>query len=245
MKKEISVIIPVYNEINLIEKFINKLFETFDQKITKFIFIDDGSSDGSKEFLIDNISNFINSENFELILLDKNYGKGYAIKKGFQSASKKIIIFIDCDLPYLSKLNSVYKNICKKENDLVIISRAKENIKKIHSKNSRLKFRRFLSRLAYYVITRFIVKNIRDTQSGLKAIKSKYKSKLINYKTNGFAFDLEILAKAQKHNLKIKQIYGNSKSQDYSSRIFFDIIYYLKFITELGILMLMKFFNKI
>ena len=240
----LSVIVPSYN----FEKSIINNLLRLEKKIKSFkikyeiIVVDDGSNDKTQIKLKQNRSKF---KNLKLIILKKNYGKGYAIKKGFQSASKKIIIFIDCDLPYLSKLNSVYKNICKKENDLVIISRAKENIKKIHSKNSRLKFRRFLSRLAYYVITRFIVKNIRDTQSGLKAIKSKYKSKLINYKTNGFAFDLEILAKAQKHNLKIKQIYANSKSQDYSSRIFFDIIYYLKFITELGILMLMKFFNKI
>lgn len=240
----LSVIIPSYNFEKLIIKNLFKLekkIKTFKVKY-EIIVVDDGSKDKTQIKLKQNKNKF---KNLKLIFLNKNYGKGYAVKKGILSASKKIIIFIDCDLPYLSKLKSVYKNICKKENDLVIISRAKENIKKIHSKNSRLKFRRFLSRLAYYVITRFIVKNIRDTQSGLKAIKSKYKSKLINYKTNGFAFDLEILAKAQKQNLKIKQIYANSKSQDYSSRIFFDIIYYLKFITELGILMLMKVFNKI
>ena len=94
MTKELSIIIPVYNEINLIEKFIKKLFETFDQKTTKFIFVDDGSSDGSKEFLIDNICNFINSENFELILLNKNYGKGYAIRQGIKKIEGRIY-FVD------------------------------------------------------------------------------------------------------------------------------------------------------
>ena len=40
MTKELSVIVPVFNEINLIGKFIKKLFETFDKTTTKFIFID-------------------------------------------------------------------------------------------------------------------------------------------------------------------------------------------------------------
>ena len=64
MTIKLSIIVPVYNEINLLSKFIEQLFETFDQKTTKFIFIDDGSNDGSKEFLKENISKFVNSEHF-------------------------------------------------------------------------------------------------------------------------------------------------------------------------------------
>ena len=71
MTIKLSIIVPVYNEINLLSKFIEQLFETFDQKTTKFIFIDDGSNDGSKEFLKENISKFVNSAHFELILLNK------------------------------------------------------------------------------------------------------------------------------------------------------------------------------
>ena len=103
MTKELSVIIPVYNEINLIEKFVKKLFKTFDQKTTKFIFVDDGSDDGTKEFLIENISTFINTKNFELISLSKNFGKGYAVRQGIKKIEGKYVLFIDSDLEYESE----------------------------------------------------------------------------------------------------------------------------------------------
>ena len=46
-----SIIIPVYNEIKIIEKFIDKLNKTFRHLNVKYIFIDDGSKDGSKKWL--------------------------------------------------------------------------------------------------------------------------------------------------------------------------------------------------
>ncbi len=46
-----SIVIPVYNEINIIDKFVIKLLETFNHLKPKFIFIDDGSKDGSSEWL--------------------------------------------------------------------------------------------------------------------------------------------------------------------------------------------------
>ena len=55
MNPKASIVIPIYNEINLIEKFINKLYSTFATLEVKFIFIDDGSNDGSKEWLLENI----------------------------------------------------------------------------------------------------------------------------------------------------------------------------------------------
>ena len=121
IKKELSIIIPVYNEINLIEKFIKKLFKTFDQTITKFIFVDDGSNDGSKEFLIENISNFISSENFELILLNKNCGKGYAIRQGIKKIEGEYVLFIDSDLEYEPKDGLEIYQIAKQNKSIDVL----------------------------------------------------------------------------------------------------------------------------
>ena len=49
MQIELTILIPVYNEVNLLEKFVNNLVNTFDNITAKYVFIDDGSTDGSNE----------------------------------------------------------------------------------------------------------------------------------------------------------------------------------------------------
>ena len=100
MNVNASIVVPVFNEINLIESFINNLFETFKNEKVKFIFINDGSKDGSSEWLKKNLSKIFNKKNYELILLNKNYGKGYAIKEGIKIVEGLYTLFIDSDLEY-------------------------------------------------------------------------------------------------------------------------------------------------
>ena len=72
MKVNASIVVPIFNEINLIESFVNNLFETFKNEKIKFIFIDDGSKDGSAQWLKSNLSKIFNKKNYELVLLKKN-----------------------------------------------------------------------------------------------------------------------------------------------------------------------------
>ena len=59
------------------------------------IFVDDGSSDGSSEWLYQLSQN---EENFKLIQFYKNYGKSAALNEGFKSAKGKYIVTMDADL---------------------------------------------------------------------------------------------------------------------------------------------------
>ena len=59
MNVNASIVVPIFNEINLIESFINNLFETFKNEKVKFIFINDGSSDGTTEWLKKNLIKFL------------------------------------------------------------------------------------------------------------------------------------------------------------------------------------------
>ncbi len=100
MDVSFSIIIPVYNEVNIIEKFVVKLHKAFRNLNVKYIFIDDGSKDGSKNWLENNLQNFIDKNNYELILLKKNKGKGFAVRKGIEKIQGNYTIFIDSDLEY-------------------------------------------------------------------------------------------------------------------------------------------------
>ena len=66
MQIELTILIPVYNEVNLLEKFVNNLVNTFDNITAKYVFIDDGSTDGSNEWLSKNIPIICKSYKYDL-----------------------------------------------------------------------------------------------------------------------------------------------------------------------------------
>jgi glycosyltransferase involved in cell wall biosynthesis len=92
---KISIIIPCYNELKTIKEIISRILE--DKLYNKeIIVIDDYSTDGTRDILKNDLKNFISL----LILNEKNYGKGYSVKKGIESANGDIILIQDADLEY-------------------------------------------------------------------------------------------------------------------------------------------------
>ena len=97
MEKNISVIVPIYNEelsINElyqdIKNIINNNFDNFE-----IIFIDDGSIDNSFK-IINNI--VANDPNIVLVQLNRNYGKSDALNEGFGLAKYNWVVTLDGDL---------------------------------------------------------------------------------------------------------------------------------------------------
>lgn len=91
---ELSIIIPVYNEKNTVEKLVNKVDKI---KVSKqIIIVDDGSTDGSKEIIkqLKTKSPLIKKYH------RKNKGKGSAIQTGLKSATGKYTVIQDADLEY-------------------------------------------------------------------------------------------------------------------------------------------------
>lgn len=92
----ISVVIPVFNELESLPELKLELIKNLKPyKKWEVIFVDDGSSDGSTEWLIDLA---LLNENFKLIQFYRNYGKSAALNEGFKSASGDYVITMDADL---------------------------------------------------------------------------------------------------------------------------------------------------
>lgn len=89
----LSVIIPVYNEIKSIGSVLDRVGRApYDKEI---IVIDDCSTDGTREWLIDHVDSTI-----KLLLHEKNTGKGAAIRTGLAAATGDIVVIQDADLEY-------------------------------------------------------------------------------------------------------------------------------------------------
>lgn len=112
---EVSVIVPIYNEIESIPHLVEAITSTLNSTglVYELICVDDGSKDGSGELLKQ--QTFINP-NLRAILLRRNYGQTPAMAAGFNHARGKVLITLDGDLQndpadipeMLAKLNEGY-----------------------------------------------------------------------------------------------------------------------------------------
>jgi glycosyltransferase involved in cell wall biosynthesis len=93
----ISVVIPIYNERESVEKLYEKLEKTLSRLRLKYevLLIDDGSTDGTFDRLLK-----IHDKNklFKIIRFRRNFGQTAAMNAGFDYASGKVIITLDADL---------------------------------------------------------------------------------------------------------------------------------------------------
>ena len=107
MKHSYSIIIPIHNEVRYI-KMILKSLEPYAKIGNEIVIIDDGSTDGTSNLLVES------DLNINLITLKVNKGKGYAVRIGLKNAKyDKIIIFDgDMEIPTddISKLMVLDKN---------------------------------------------------------------------------------------------------------------------------------------
>ena len=90
----ITVLIPVFNEAKTIEEIVHRVRAT--GLIQEILIIDDGSTDGTREILIE----LEKQEPVRVILHEKNKGKGAAVRTGIQNARGEYVLIQDADLEY-------------------------------------------------------------------------------------------------------------------------------------------------
>ncbi len=117
---KVTILIPIFNEEKTIIELLNRI-DSQDIRSTdlEIIVVDDYSTDNSKKLLKEN-SNLYN----KLIELDKNLGKGGAVREGLKHAEGSYILFQDGDLEYNPKdYEKIFKIIHEFNADVVIGSR--------------------------------------------------------------------------------------------------------------------------
>ena len=194
---KVSIIIPCYNEHKTIAQIVNKILNQ--NKIEKeIIIIDDCSTDGTKEILQKNI----NSKVDKIIYNEKNFGKGFCIRKGIEISSGQIVLIQDADLEYdPSDYNKILKPIFEGNADVVYGSRF------VGSEEKRVLF--YWHSVGNYLLTTlsniFSNLNLTDMENCYKAFKSDL-IKSINLEEERFGFEPEITAKIAKKKVRIFEV---------------------------------------
>ena len=205
---KLSIIIPCFNESNTIKKIIDKVYNNSKYE-NEIIVIDDCSTDGSREILKSELSNKIST----LILNEKNYGKGYSVRKGIEKATGSILIIQDADLEYdPSDYPRLIEPIKNDFADVVFGSRF------VGSEEKRVLF--FWHSLGNKILTLFSNMltnlNLTDMENCYKVFKSEI-IKSIDLKENRFGFEPEVTAKIAKKKCRIYEVgvkyYGRTYEQ--------------------------------
>lgn len=93
----ISVVLPVYNEVDSLPALLDRLIETLEASHLRYeiIFVDDGSTDGSADWLRQVA---LKDDRVRSVLLRRNYGQTPALAAGFDYARGEAIVTLDSDL---------------------------------------------------------------------------------------------------------------------------------------------------
>lgn len=197
---KLSVIIPVFNEKDTIREVLEKVKRSPVKK--EIIIIDDGSNDGTKELLQDAQRKLTYNHDIKILYLDKNLGKGQAIKKGLSLAKGDYIIIQDADLEYdPNEYPKLLKPVLNKEADVVFGSRLLER-----NKNSRRDHFLYMGRTSISWATNILFgSHLTDVYTCFKLIPNDLVQNF-DITANGFELEAELTAKILLSGKKIKEV---------------------------------------
>ena len=240
MNYALSVIVPCYNEASRLTETLASIREfvsrsaCFGADDLEWIFVDDGSSDGTLGMLE---AYATGARHTRVVALPMNEGKGAAVIAGDAVARAPIRVLTDCDLatplPALEEIPHLFRDC---EADLVIGSR--------HTPWSSLVrpqpwARRAAGRLFSFVMAHFHRSAFTDTQCGFKAWHEEFSDAVVQrLEDRGWSFDLEMIGRAERLQATILELpvdwtdQGGSKVGalvDGPRMLFQGIKYWLKF----------------
>ncbi len=141
---EISVIVPVYNEEESIDVFVNSVEKVF-QKLSKtyeIIFILDPSKDKTEEKILNQIKK---NKNIKLLILSRKFGQPISTIAGIENANGNYCVVIDVDLQDPPELIEEMYNKIKIENLDVVFAVRK-------SREGETFIKKMISNLGYKII---------------------------------------------------------------------------------------------
>jgi dolichyl-phosphate beta-glucosyltransferase len=203
---ELTVIVPAYNEHRYIARTVNTIIDFLTTKFTTFevIIVDDGSSDATGSVIEDLNLKLPESCGLQVLVNEKNSGKGYSIRRGALASHGEVVLFTDADLSYdLEAITLMFESIHNGA-DLAIGSRMAAGAE-IHTDVPMV--RSITGRAFNLLVQLFLFNGILDTQCGIKGFSRNVVMDIFPLQTiNNFGFDVELLYIARLRNYNIEQI---------------------------------------
>jgi len=206
---KLSVVIPCYNEkatvCTLLQKVTNAPYPS-EIKTVEILLVDDFSTDGTRSLLEQTSRNPAQiglkpNQELRLHLMEKNGGKGKALRSGFALATGDIILIQDADLEYDPEdYPALLRPLVKNYADVVFGSRFIGLERRVLYYNHFLvnKFLTFLSNLLTNI-------NITDMETCYKVFRKDVLQR-ITLVSDRFGFEPEVTAKVAKLKVRIFEV---------------------------------------
>jgi glycosyltransferase involved in cell wall biosynthesis len=191
--KPLSVVVPVFNEVKHITRNLERLINEIQRESEHFeiIVVSDGSTDGTVQQLKD-----LQHPHCQVIVLERNQGKGAAIRAGFQRARGELLLFIDGGMEIHPKEIHVFMGLMELYNADVVLGSKRHPQSLIFYPWYRSVLSFVFQKLVHFL---FDV-DVTDTQVGLKLFRRQVIDDILPHlEVNRYGFDLEMLSLAKMH----------------------------------------------
>ncbi|MGE3386465.1 MAG: glycosyltransferase [Bdellovibrionales bacterium] len=190
-RSKISIIVPVFNEARNIVDNLDLLISEIEEYFPRFeiLVVSDGSTDET------NLRVFsFRHPDVKLIVVEKNMGKGHAVRSGFKRAVGEYILFIDGGMELHPREIKIFVGLMALyQADIVIGSKRHPQ-----SNVDYPWYRKFLSLMFQIVIRNIFYVDVTDTQVGIKLFRRQVIDAILPHlEINRYGFDLELLCLAR------------------------------------------------
>jgi glycosyltransferase involved in cell wall biosynthesis len=202
---KLSVIIPVYNEVQSISTILSRVLAT--GLAEEIVVVDDGSTDGTREVL----ARLNGKKGVRLILHERNQGKGAAVRTGIVNTHGDVLLIQDADLEYDPRdYPALLKPIEEGIADVVYGSRF------LGGPRRPAMFWHMVANKMLTLVTNILYNNIlTDMETGYKVFRREAVEG-ISLRARRFDFEPEFTAKMLKRKVRIFEVPITFNPRDYS-----------------------------
>lgn len=202
---KLSVVMPVYNEIQTIQTIIERVQHIQIEK--ELIIVDDYSTDGTREYL-----QTLQAPNIRILFHPSNQGKGSALQTGFQHVSGDVVVIQDADLEYNpEEYHLLLKPILENKAEVVFGSRFLTG-----SEHRVLLFWHSVGNKFLTLLSNMITNlNLSDMETCYKMFRTDV-IKQITFEQKRFGFEPEFTVKIAKRHWRIYEVGISYYGRDYA-----------------------------
>ncbi len=198
-----SLVIPMYRERSRIRRTLAELAASARlARGTELILVDDGSDDDTRQVALDEVRDL---DLDGVVMTQPHLGKGAAVATGMLAARGAVVAFTDADLSTgVADIDACVTRVEAGGADVVVGTRSHPD--------SRVAFggsplRKVTGWSFNCLVRRVGLTSLQDTQCGLKGFRREAVRPLFHeLRIRGFAFDIEVLARAQHLGLRVAEL---------------------------------------
>ena len=207
MEKTVTLVVPVFRTAELAGKLVRAVpalracAEQAGWKLAECIVVDDGSPNGPE---IAGAVSGAGDPGVRLVRLERNRGKGFAVKTGFLASSSAYVLMSDCDMSAPLAEFAALAREAERNPAAAVVCGSRMNLA---DGGGRSLLRRALSAV-FAALTRLAgTGGVRDPQCGFKLFRRDAMRAVFDaLRTERFACDVELLRRARRAGLAVAEV---------------------------------------